>query len=320
MICAAHRWTGLLLGIPLAVLGLSGAGLVYRDKMERSAKPVPLTVGNRGRAPLALDEVAARVVAQMPGARLTYLQIPPRENGPLELVLQTGVRRQMIAADPFTGEVLGQLSGGLPTPVEPVRRIHAQWLLGSFGRQVNGVLALVFVFMAGTGVSLFIRRPRSLHGRLGLLAAGPLLLAGVSGAMLIWGRVPAAEAPRTGAAAAMSLDDYAAAARKALPDGRVSWIALGDPVTVRMRLHSDWQIRGSNDIHLHPATAAVLRVDRYRDAPPVRRLYVALTALHYGEIGGAPGRMAWAAAGGAASVLWLTGVSWWWGRRRPDKP
>lgn len=56
----------------------------------------------------------------------------------------------------------------------------------------------------------------------------------------------------------------------------------------------------------------MLRVDLYRETPLLRRLYVALTALHYGEIGGEPGRMAWAAVGGAIVILWLTGVGRWW--------
>lgn len=314
-----HRWTGLALGVPLLLLGLSGAGLVYREKMERSAKPVPLTVDARGRVPLPLDEAAARVLAAEPGAVITYVQIPPRRHGPLEFVLEKGGRRQMLAADPFTGEVLGLLSGGPPTPVEPVRRIHANWLLGAAGRSLNGLLAAALALMALSGLWLFVRNPRSWHGWLGLLSAAPLLLAALSGMLLIWGRVAPLEPPRTGAAPTLSLDQYAAAATAALPEARVSWIALGDPVTVRMRLPSDWQRRGSNDVHLDPGTGAPLRVDLYRDAGLSRRIYVALTALHYGEAGGAPGRMAWAASGGVIAILWITGLGMWWLGRNQEK-
>jgi uncharacterized iron-regulated membrane protein len=314
-----HRRTGLILGVPLLLLGLSGAGLVYREKMERSAKPVPLTIDARGRSPLPLDEVAARVLAAEPGAIISYVQIPPRRHGPLEFVIEKGGRRQMLAADPFTGEPLGLLRGGPPTPVEPVRRIHANWLLGAAGRQLNGLLAVALALMALSGLSLFARNPRSWHGWLGLLAAAPLMLAAVSGAMLIWGRIAPIEPPRTGAIQALTLDQYAAAARSALPDAEISWIAIGDPVTVRMRLPSDWQRRGSNDVHLDPATGAPLRVDLYRNAPLARKIYVALSALHYGEAGGAPGRMAWAASGGVIAILWITGLGVWWTRRNQGK-
>lgn len=316
---ALHRWTALLLGVPLLLLGLSGAGLVYREKMERSAKPAPLTVEARGRSPLSLDEAAARVLAAESGAVITYVQIPPRRHGPLEFVIEKAGRPQLVAADPFTGEMLGLLTGGPPTPVEPVRRIHAHWLLGAAGRQVNGLLAVVLALMALSGLWLFARNPRSWHGWLGLLAAAPLLLAAVSGAMLIWGRIAPTEAPKAGAAPALTLEQYAAAARNALPEAEVSWIAIGDPVTVRMRLPADWQRRGSNDVHLHPATGAPLRVDLFRDARLARRIYVALSALHYGETGGAVGRAAWAASGGVIAILWITGLGLWWAGRNPGK-
>lgn len=125
----AHRRTGFLLGFPLVLLGLSGAGLVYREKMEDPPRPAPLTVPDRGRAPLSLDGIAARETASMPGARITYQQIPPRRNAPLELVVEAGGRGRMIAADPYTGEVLGRPGGRGRCTAGWVwrRRVRCRW-------------------------------------------------------------------------------------------------------------------------------------------------------------------------------------------------
>lgn len=318
---ALHRWAGLLLGGLLMLVGLSGAGMVYREMMELPPLPVPSAVNAHGRVALPLEEVAARVLDADPGSVLTRVQMPLDPRGPLEFVLDKAGRRHVVAADPFTGDVLGLLHGGPPTPVEPIRRMHAEWLLGPAGRQANGLLAVALGLLALSGLRLLVRNPGSLHGWLGLLAAGPLLLASVSGAMLIWGRSVPVEPPKTGEAPALAIEAYAAAARGALPGAEISWIAIGDPVTVRMRLPSDWQRRGSNEVHLNPATGALLRADLFRNARLTRRIYVALGAVHFGEAGGERGRLAWAASGGVILVLWISGLTVWWTRRnREDEP
>jgi uncharacterized iron-regulated membrane protein len=315
MLRRIHCWPGFVLGVPLVVLLLTGSALVYRESIERAAKPVPSTVDPRGRPKLPLDEAIRRVVDQNPGFSETYIQIPPRANAPLEIVLRSEDQTRFLAADPFTGDVLGLLSGGLPLPLEPIRRIHAHWLLGPVGRQFNGFLAVLLGAMALSGLALFLRHPRSWHARIGLIAAIPLLCAALSGALLIWGRVAPASVPQTGAAPALPLEHYAGAALAALPGASFSWISLADPVTVRLRLPSDWQRRGSNDVHLHPATAEPLRIDRFQDAPLSRRFFVAITAIHYGEWGGPLGRFLWAASGVSAAFLWISGLGLYLQRR-----
>jgi len=307
MVRRFHGWAGLLLGLPITLLTLSGSGLVYRESLERATSAPSARIDPRGRQALGLEETLTRVRGQNPGFRPTYIQIPPGANAPLEIVLTSGRETRFVAVDPFTGEVLGLLGGGAPSPIEPVRRLHANLLLGGAGRTVLGALAILLVALGVSGIVLFLRHPRAWHARLGLAAAVPLLFAGVSGALLIWARVPSQPAPTTGAAPAVSLDQYAEAARGALPGATLSWIAVGDPVTVRLRLPADWQRRGSNEVHLHPGTAEVLRVDRFADAPLARKFFVAWTAIHYGEWGGALGRLLWAGAGAMTGLLWLTG-------------
>lgn len=306
-----HQWTGIVLGIPLVILGVGGASLVYREKIERSAKPVPLTVEPRGRAALPIDEIAARMREQNPGFHLTHFQIPPRPNGPLELVLRRGAQTLFAAADPFTGKDLGLLQGGIPTPLEPVRRFHGNWLLGTAGRQLNAALSLVLAALVLTGWFLFLFRDRRpWHAWLGLIVSIPLLLTALSGTLLIWGRMPIPATAATGSTPVLPLSAYESAARQALPGSSLSWIALSDPVNVRLRLPTDWQRRGSNEVHLHPETAKVLRIQRFQDASFQRRLYVALTAIHYGEWGGAPGRLLWSLTGLSIAILWITGLGY----------
>ncbi len=308
MVWRTHRWLGLLAGIPLLVVGLTGSLLVFRDALEKQRAGLP------DRWPPEVPRAAyQRIVdtarAAHPDARPVILNL--RE--PVELVLWENGRTRLLGYDPVTARELGSLR--VPGSwLDPIARLHGSLALRYAGRQAVGVLGLLMAVLACTGLVLWPRRHTSLHSRLGLAAALPLLLFGISGAALIFWRPPGPSPPTLAAPAAetISVDIILERALAALPGGTVIYVTFpftpSDPFTVRMRRPGDWRDRGSHEVHLHPANGALLRLDRFEDASFSRRIYMLLAAWHFAELGGPIQAAVAFAAGWAPAVLYFTAL------------
>jgi uncharacterized iron-regulated membrane protein len=61
----AHLWVGLAIALPLVVVALSGAVLVFEDALDRALNPA-LSFVTPGDRPLPLDEIVSRVKAAYP--------------------------------------------------------------------------------------------------------------------------------------------------------------------------------------------------------------------------------------------------------------
>ncbi len=151
-----HMWVGLILGLLLAILGISGSILVYDNAVLDMMAPRATAVG----APLPLEKIAevARSTAgrgqmqitlpRQPGEAVSVRVTQPRagegaregradsprpapegrQAGP-----QGGQQRQaatQIFIDPVSGAVLGTQKAGLPPALLFVNQLNGNFLLG----------------------------------------------------------------------------------------------------------------------------------------------------------------------------------------------
>lgn len=315
-----HQWAGAAAGLLFALLGITGSLLVFRDEVERRQSGVRLEwEAGLPRAPLqqALQEAKRR----HPGARVLIVN----RKEPVEVVLWENNRSLLLAFDPITGDELGPLRRP-DSWLGPVSRLHFSLAMTRGGREVLGATAALMVAMSLSGAWLFWRRRASLHARLGVVLAAPLLLFGVSGFMFVFAR-PAGPTPpvyQPSAREWKTLDEITARAEKALPGGRTSYLsfpfARGSALSVRVRLPGDLRANGAHDVHLNPETGEVLRVDRLQLGPWQRWLYMQLAALHFGEFGGVAVKCVWVVLGLGPAALWISGLAHWWSRRRAAVP
>ena len=309
-----HKWAGLVAGLFLALEGLTGAFLIFRDPIERAVRPVASHVDPAGRTPLPVAAVVATVERAYPGGQVTFVAFPARQNPPLEMVVQMAGRPSLfVAADPFTGEPMGLLRGDQRSWLAPLTRWHFSLFLGPQARWVAGGLGVALLLIALTGVALFLRFDRSLHARLGGLAALPLAVYGLSAVLIVWFR-PVVPLPPTGAPAARMLpvERYLSAAREAVPGASVSYISLAKSgVTIRIREPGDPRRTGNTDVWLDAGSAHVLRVDPLRSAPLATQIYQWLAAFHFGEVGGAFGQLLGVILGLIPMVLAWTAYQVW---------
>lgn len=352
-----HRVVGLGAGLVLVVSGITGSALVFRAEIDRALNPRLLVVApGPARAPLqpALD----RVAAAFPGEPITRVRMPREADGSYEVWLGAAPSRYAYV-DPYSGRLLGArrpmefLTGWLFL-------LHSHLLAGEAGHVVAGVAALALVALSLSGLVLWWprRSPRAawrqwrraltvaggagaarltydLHRAAGFYASALLLVAGVTGASLVFqegferaaywvtassppGRAPAA--PAGGRASHLPVDSLMAVAERAQPGGTASYLylptAAGQAFRVRKRLPGEEHPNGKSFAHVDPSTGRLLAVEDGVRAPRGARLYSILYPLHVGTVGGGATRLLALGAGLALPLLALTGTLVWWRRGR----
>lgn len=128
------------------------------------------------------------------------------------------------------------------------------------------------------------------------------------------------------------MEELLAAARAAVPHKRVHTLQLpadpAQPVRALMMGGGERVQATADTVVLHPATARVVRVDRYADRPVGDRVIRWIGILHGGRFAGGVSEAVWFMAGLAMATLSASGLTVWWnrasagacGRRRLTSP
>jgi uncharacterized iron-regulated membrane protein len=342
---------GLVAGVLLCILGLSGSALVFRQEIDRALDPELQRVEVRDtRQPLAA--VVRAATEAHPEVAPWRVRMPRRADGPVEVWL--GATPELfVYVDPYTARVLGArrprefLTGWL-------FELHAHLLAGDVGELVGGVVALATIALALSGLvawwpgrrklkpALTVARGRGArrlafdaHRAGGFYVSALLLLAGVTGASLVFHepfqvalnrafRSPAVpKAPVATSAPtrpALPLDSALAVAERVAPGGYVSYVYVPvkptDPVTVRKRRPGELHPNGKTFVYVDPRDGALLGMVDGPTSPAGARAYSALYPLHTGVAGGMAMRVLMVLVGFAPTILFVTGVLMWRARRR----
>lgn len=343
-----HTWTGIVAGLFLSVLALTGSLIVFRVEFERAA--LPRGVPSAGSSLRVGVDGAAREVARLrPDSRIRRVRFSQTAGDPFIFQVESeGKRTERIVADASSGRVLGTLETGT---VDWLVDLHRNFLSGKGGRKAVGIAGVVLFVISATGILMWLARPRNwrawisaprpgstrrfhfeLHRVAGLWAYGFLAVISFTGIDLAYpdsfreavkavtGRPANIQGPKeNGAASMLPLDEYVRIGRGAMPDGVPIELRLPvpgkGPVDLRLYRPGDLAPSG-NHVYLDAATARVIQVDRIVDRPIGARFLAALAPIHYGQFNGVTVKIAWALLGLAPVLLFVTGLFAWW---RPVK-
>lgn len=169
-----HRWGGLLAGLVLALLGLSGSLMVWQASLDSALNPAWFRAPTPA-CPATSQPVAATLellARHVPGARAQTV-VSPREPGAAFQVWEarqpeTGWRTEHFI-DPDCGRYLGSRERGAVRfdaahAVPLLYELHSRLLGGETGHLIAGVAALIFTGLALTG--LYLAWPRAAGPRL----------------------------------------------------------------------------------------------------------------------------------------------------------
>lgn len=146
MVRQLHSLPGLIAGLFLMVLGISGAVLSVDPALERLSTSVPLT------GQVSVAELAGRVLSHYPGAE----QIKRTPSGSVIVYYSDAGQSGADRIDPLSGQRIAALTNSGIS--RWVKQLHRSLLLDTPGRAVVGVAALFMLVLSVSGVVLLARR------------------------------------------------------------------------------------------------------------------------------------------------------------------
>ena len=346
---ALHRWLGLGLAAIVVAVAASGGLLLFRDPYYRAVYPElgrPLGVVERA----ARAEALATIEARWRAGGIRLVKLPQPGVNAYHVWFADGSEAFV---HPRTAAVIDRWRPSERLPAL-LFELHAHLLADRGGTVVNGIAALLVVFMALTGVLLWwparrgafrLRRllPRRTapgellrsHAAVGAVAALPVLVFAATGALIVFDdpaaalmsamldRQPSLEpsarvVPRDTAHRPWS--EILAALDRTFPDGRTVFFYPGGREDARLmfrkQLPGEWHPNGRSYVLVDPYSARVVQAIDARAQGTGTRLMHAIYPVHAAKVGGLP--LVLLAAVASAALTWLAaGGAWaYLGRRR----
>lgn len=337
-----HRWCGLIVGLLLVMVALTGAGMVFRPQLDPLLQPAVRHVPACG-APLPPSRVVAAARAAYPDAgALSAIRMKAAQGdsaapvrvrfGDWRWVYVDPCNARVIGIRDAYGEVFGTLAwlhtfGYLPgggivaggVAVAAIMLILAGLALWALTRPARtSTMAATIRAGAGTGLNPAARSLRR-HRRVALWCAPVLLVLALSGVPQAFPIAATAVAPPLplppGAKSdiAAALDSAWSRLDRDYPGWRqLQWRtgAAGTPLKLEIVERGAPHEYATGIAYYHPATGAALRRTSHAQSSAVRKAYLWGLALHYGAVG-APWQLAQFAAALAVPFLAWTGMGGW---------
>src|SRR5688500_3172156 len=342
-----HRWTGGLVGLLIAVIGLSGTVLVWEESwiaVEGAGDELRPDAAAAGRA-------VAAAIADRPGlSRITFAD---ERMGLHQAVYADGGGAYLTQA----GEVVDRWDSLWGRPELWLFDLHHYLFLGENGKYLTGALGLLLLAFAVTGLILWWRTRKTFrlrlwparttrsaivrqHRDLGVIASPLLLMAALTGSLMVFPGLsasllspwagPAKAAPTLAANFAPHgpQTDW----RRLMANGQAAFPAAaprrlmlpaepGAPLALRMKQDFEWTPNGRTYVWLDPANAQVVGTDDPSAGDPAAAITEKLYPVHAGKVGGLVWHLALTFSG-LALVLLGTRATWsfWFARSARPQP
>jgi uncharacterized iron-regulated membrane protein len=344
-----HSWLGLLAGIPLLVIALTGSLLVFKDEINAWLIPEKVLVEPQS-AELPLEQRLDALQNGLPRHEVTgwaFYNEPERAD--FVFVMERGDNVWLhVYQNPYTGEILSEPATTTSELMGWILELHYTFLAGHIGTAVCGILAILLCLLGVTGFFIYRKfwknffsfRWRSswrllsgnLHKRIGVVSAPVFLILGLTGAFwnldhilhelehlaeeehdpMMKERLYATDIP---------LDAMVAKSRETMDDFRVRYISFpwekGLGITFWGELEGQSPLRSpyNSTVAFEAEQGEAQGHTRITEASLWTQIYDAFTPLHFGTFGGWISRTIWCVLGAAPGALALSGCFIWYKRR-----
>ncbi len=347
-----HTWTSLVSTVFLLLLCLTGLPLIFHHEIDEALgyAPQPQSQSSAPRAPV--QEIVNAALSADPGRVMQYISWDKDEPGIVMAFTNDAAdgkpdNATVRAFDAVTAKLLGPVGTG---PMLIVLKLHTDMFAGQAGKLFLGGMGLLFAIAIVSGVVLYwpftrrlsfgtIRKRASRrigwldwHNLIGVVTIVWALVVGLTGVVNTWAELMLAQWKSTELAAMVApyagkpppvrlvaLDDVVARARGAAPGMQVAFIAFpGTPFTSShhfaafMRGDTPLTSRLLKPVLLDGETAEVADS---RALPTYLQALLISQPLHFGDYGGMPLKIIWAALDALTIIVIGSGLYLWFARR-----
>lgn len=352
-----HTWTSLISTVFLLLLCLTGLPLIFHHEIDELLGYAPQPEAHASAARATPQQVAEAALAADRGRVLQYIAWDKDEPGIVTAFTNAATdgapeNATVRAFDAVSARLLGPVGVG---PMLIVLKLHTDMFAGQPGKLFLGAMGLLFAVAVISGVVLYwpftrrlrfatirdraSRRVRWLdwHNLIGVVTVAWALVVGLTGVVNTWAELmlnqwKATElasmvAPYAGKPAPShlaSLDGVIARARQAAPGMEVAFIAFpGTPFTSSH--HFAAFMRGDTALTARLLKPVLLdgetgEVADSRALPVYLQALLISQPLHFGDYGGMPLKLIWAALDLLTIMVIGSGLYLWLARRRKRRP
>ena len=346
-----HLWIGVLIGLYVVAISLSGSLLVFESELLDDVPQLPHAYEA---GPLSWGRLASIAEAQFPGSSLSYIDMRTPRRRVVSIALQQNAHERLVYVDSETGRIVGaELPRQKHWLVEWIEDLHNQLAAGVEGAVINGMGgALLFIMsVSGTvlwwpgkkawkralGVKWNARWARvnwDLHSAFGFWCLLPIAMWGLSGAYFIFPQSfqrvisvfssmkqlhdqPSDWHPGQ---SVLPVNVFVDRAMAMYPHDQLAYLYMDvyrphGVVKVFLSAKPSAPLTFMEDVVTYqPATGQILSNISSATWTAGERLAMNIYAVHFGTFAGVAGQVLWAALGLAPLLLAVTGFLMWWNR------
>ena len=346
-----HSVMGLVAGLCLIIIGLSGSVLVFRQEIESLMMPEQVLAAEPSARRLDLDTLIARVEEQLDSYEPVGWR-PSRSSARNDQVFVTphaGGEPKMLWIDPVVGEIRGSPVNSSETLTGWLLELHYTLFGGHVGILIAGVLATLLCLLGISGVwmyrnfwrSLFLLRWKlsgriffsDLHKMVGISSVAFNLILGFTGAYWNLTHVlghffqgpdlPASKINGPLRAESLSLERLLQQARTKVSGFEWTYVSLpaklDEPIVFYGRLKKQHALRGEfgSSVTFNSQTGDLENSVNVQSTDLWNQITDSFEPLHFGTFGALPIKILWCLGGLTPGVLAITGFILWWKRKRP---
>jgi len=347
---SVHRYIGLMLGILLIIISLTGSSLVFVNEIDRFLNPNLLQVVAQEKR-VSLQSVLDTVRSAYPKLKVESIDIPQNPTGVYRAWSESPDKQVVfVYINPYTGKILGSRLQK-QTIYHFLVELHINFLAGEAGKVVVGVCGGLTILLCITGIILWPGWKKAiagfkirwkapgklisydLHKVVGIVSVTFLLLIAFTGtAMSFFSEferaiysltstpippVPTQSQPAAGRKTLIA-DRILKTAEQALPATQTIWFNLPSDAKglfrVGKRFSQDTSLSSASSdsqIYIDQYNGKVVRVNTVDKAPLATRVIYSLYPLHIGSYGGLGMRIIYVLVGLAPAGLFVTGWVLW---------
>jgi uncharacterized iron-regulated membrane protein len=342
-----HRYVGILVGLVIAIVGITGSLLVFEEELDRVFQPYQIVPQSHILSQQLLVDTAQKIYPDLQVHRITMPSSPDRAY--TVMMVDTNDKFTDVFLDPYNGKVLGskpwqQTLGGW------LIDIHVYLFSGDFGGQIVGIAGVSLLVIGITGIILwtgwrklkigFQLRWKSqwqilnydLHNVGGIVSALLLILIAVTGAaMIYWTPLEAglrwltqiSPPPKVASTVlpgkpSMNVDALLNIAQERFPTAEPYKFyppkKPDETFKVWLRLLGESEFTQDLNLEFDRYTGTLLKQDDARQYNIVDRILKAQYTFHVGHYGGIITKIIYFLVGVAPLGLFITGGVIWWSR------
>jgi len=344
-----HSWLGLIAGLGLLVVGLTGSVLVFKEEIDRILSPELVVLQDTSKPRLDHDQFLAKLQSELPDYKVAgWGKGPKPDAADAVYAIKVGENEgKMMYVDPITGLPKNRDIDKNVTVSDWLLKLHYSFFADHVGEFVVGIFGVMFCLLGITGVIIYrnfwktlfqLRWKKSarmffsdLHKMVGISSTVFNLILGFTGAWWnlthLLGHLieqtpePIVKTVERQWADNVSIEKLVADAKAKVPGYQANWISLpqekGGDIMMFGAIENQSTLRSlyGSVIVFNGATGELKSATPAGEAGIGAQILDAFRPLHYGNFGGITVKILWCLGGLAPAILALSGTFLWWKRK-----